>query len=200
MTKYAEDAGRHARSGAVRARALAAVALTVVVVSGSVGCGAQEKVREKTETAGEGALEKAIAQGQYGEDVEDVDVDAASGTITIKGKDGTLVLGEDLPMPEDFPTTLPLPEGGHSVNAVAAEKGVFEVTMLVTDTDLAAHEERIRAALERADYEIEPTVKAAVDGVEQRVVNGTGHGTDVAVRFSVAVGKSAVHYSVQPRT
>ncbi|WP_110240296.1 hypothetical protein [Nocardioides gilvus] len=184
----------------VRSGSLALVALTVVALGAVTGCSAEEKVRDKAETAGEGALEKAIADGEHGDDVEDVDVDAETGTITIKGKDGTLLIGEDLAMPEEFPSTLPLPEGGHSVNAVAAEQGVFEVTMLVTDTDLAAHEERIRAGLERADYEIEATETATVDGVAQRVVNGIGHGFEVAVRFSVALGKSAVHYSVKPQT
>lgn len=183
----------------VRSGSLALAALTVVALGAVTGCGAQEKVREKTEAAGEGALEKAITEGEHGDDVEDVDVDAESGTITIKGKDGTLLVGEDLAMPEGFPATLPLPEGGHSVNAVAAEKGVFEVTMLVTDPDLAAHEKRIRSGLEQADYAIEPTGTATVDGVEQRVVNGVGHRHDVAVRFSVALGRSAVHYSVKPQ-
>lgn len=170
----------------------------VVAVALLAGCGAKDKVEGAAESAGEKAVESAVSEAAGGEEIEDVDVDADSGTIKIKGKDGTLLLGEDLPLPEDFPDTLPLPEGGHSVNAVIAEKGVFEVTMFVTDTDLVGHEERIRAGLTAAGYEIEPTVEETVKDVDQRVVKGVGFGTDIAVRFSTAMGKASVHYSVVP--
>lgn len=183
----------------VRSTALALAMLTVVALGAVTGCGAEEKVREKTEAAGEGAIEKAITEGEHGKDIDDVDVDAKAGTITFKGKEGTLLVGEDLAMPDGFPATLPLPEGGHSVNAVGAEAGVYEVTMFVTDPDLAAHEQRIRSGLEQAGYKIGVTETATGDGAEQRVVNGTGHGTAVAVRFSVALGRSSVHYSVKPQ-
>lgn len=183
------------RSRLVRTGLLAAAASCLLV-----GCGAGETVRDKAETAGESALEKAITDSEQGEHVEDVDVDADAGTITIQGKDGTLLMGEDLPMPAGFPDALPLPEGGHSVNAVVAESGLYEVTMFVTDPDLGAHEEQIRARLAQADYEVAATEEATVDGVAQRVVNAVGRGTDVAVRFSVALGKAVVHYSVKPRS
>lgn len=183
----------------MRRRVVACVAVMGVVVGGALlgACGAAEKA----EKAGEDAVEKSIADAakKESDDVEDVEVDSDAGTITIEGKDGTLVLGEDLPLPEGFPATLPLPEGGHTVNAVAGEEGAFEVSMFVTDPDLGAHEQRIRAGLDADGYTVGATRDEVLDGVPQRVVPATGHRTAVEVRLGVAVGRATVHYSVTPR-
>lgn len=182
-------------------RGLGAAATSVVAGVGAVlllsGCGAQEKASDTAASVSEKAIEKAVNDAAEGDGVEDVEVDRDAGTVEIKGEDGTLLLGADLAMPDGFPETLPLPEGGHAINAVHAEGGVFEVTMSVVATDLAEHEEHLRRALESAGYAIEETAEETVDGVEQRVVHGVGHDTQIALRLATVMEKPSVHYSVK---
>lgn len=168
-----------------------AVALCAVVLA---GCGAAEKAGDTARGAGEKAAEEAIAAQAEG--LEDVEVDAESGTVTFDGPTGTWHVGEDLDVPASFPAAVPLPEGGHTVNAVLDEEGLVEVTTLVTDDDLAAHEERVRTGLSAAGYTVGRARDVMLGDLPQRLLPARGHGTRVKVRFGVAMGRASVHYAI----
>lgn len=168
-----------------------AVAVCAVVVT---GCGAAQKAGDTARGAGEKAAEEAIAAQTDG--IEDVEVDAEAGTVTFEGPTGTWHVGEDLAVPKSFPDDVPLPEGGHTVNAFLDERGLVEVTTLVTDTDLTAHEERVRGGLVAAGYTVGKAREVKLGDLPQRLLPAQGHGTRVEVRFGVAMGRASVHYAI----
>lgn len=168
------------------------VALACVVLA--AGCGAADGAGQAVERAGESAAERAIAS--QSDDIDDVEVDADEATVTFEGPNGTWRLGQDLELPPSFPATVPLPEGGHSINAVLDKDDLVEVTTLVTDADLVAHEERVRAGLVAAGYDVGSVRRVELEGVRQRLLPATGHGTRVEVRFAKALGHASVHYAI----
>jgi hypothetical protein len=102
-------------------RAAAALTLTLVASLALGGCG-----QERYEYA-----EKQIATSQPpapSRTIEDVREAGRSSSA-----DSRAQMGEDLPLPDGFPATLPLPSDAWSATVVVAQPGWFDVSLVLTD-------------------------------------------------------------------
>ncbi len=70
-------------------------------------------------------VEKAIEQAakSSGEELEGLDIKIADGEVKVKTSEGSFQLGENLTLPENFPSAVPIYEGAEVVQFSHAEQG-----------------------------------------------------------------------------
>lgn len=175
-------------------RAATAVALTVFALT---ACGTVEKTKaevvDRSEQVAAESLEKQVAK-EMGADVDDVSVDSKTGTITVTGPEGTLLIGEDLALPAGWPRVVPLPGGSHTINSVHVKKaGGFNVTALRAGVSVEQQALATAADLTAAGFQVSgPTASGA-----NRTLHAQRRGLTVALMVSAPnASQVAVNYDV----
>jgi hypothetical protein len=154
---------------------------------------------------GEAAVEKAIeeAASQNGQDV-DVDIDADGGSVSVSGEneDMTWQAGENVQVPEGFPTQL-IPEGATLVSAVTSTDSgsLSQLVVFETSADDKEIYDYFLEALPDAGYEVTNKVRME-SGDEGNAIAVQGESPAQTVVISGG-GKTGEKYSftimVQPK-
>jgi hypothetical protein len=136
---------------------------------------------------GEGVAEKAIEEAaeQTGDNV-DVDINTDEGSVSISGENGdvTWQVGENVSIPEGFPTEL-IPEGAKVLSAVTSTESGSESQMVVFETSSDDKEiyDYYLSALPEAGYEITNKVRME-SGDQGNAIAVQGDGPDGTIVVS----------------
>lgn len=173
----------------VRPHVLAATVTAVAALTLS-GCGG---IAEK---AGEKAIEKAIENESSGD--VDIDVDSDDGTVKIETEDGSTAYGEDVDLPDDFPSDVPLPQSDHRVVSTSTQGADMFVTMSLTGADYDAEVEHLTSGFEESGYTVADKMTSSSDGQQFIMFSASKDTRTVSVTLSVeSGGDSAAMYTVK---
>jgi hypothetical protein len=124
------------------------------------------------------------ACGGGSDGIEGVDVKDGGKSVEIKSNDGkdTFTVGDDAEVPDDFPSDVPLPEGG-KVGVVADGetngKQYFHVTYVLKPKDVESSFDDYKDALESAGFDLGDSANYSGDGGVFGSIHATSADWDV---------------------
>lgn len=131
--------------------------LAVIMVFAFAGCSLTDKLMNK---AGEKIGEKIVEKATNSE------IDTTNNSITINTNEGTASFGEDLSLPKDFPSDVPVFEKANVVSSSStASDNSFYITMLASD-DYISVDDYYSSELEAQGWTIDNSSSYNTDGLQ----------------------------------
>lgn len=156
-----------------------APALLLALALALGGCG------EVAEKASEEAIERAVES----DGSADVDVDSDDGSVKVETDEGTTSYGEDLDLPDAFPSDVPLPESDFSIVSSSTQGEDLFITMTLTDVDFDAEVTHLTSGFEESGYTVGDRMTSESEG--QQFIMFTAKKGDVTVSVSLTGGDDA---------
>jgi hypothetical protein len=170
-------------------RALATTAAGLLALGLAAGCSSEDAADKIVEEASDGKVQ----------------IDDDGKKITVQGEDGegTISVGEEAELPDDFPEDdVPLPDGGSVRAAISTErdgKQFFSITYAIDGDDLASAADDYSSKLEDDGYEIEGQTNVSGSGGSFTSFTAVGPLWDVSV-FTGGGDESEAAFSIQVAT
>jgi len=158
------------RSFLVRLRRPAlAVGATALALGGLTACGGDD---EKTVDLGDGTKASVKKDGD---------------DVTITSDEGEIKTGNDVELPDEFPSDLPMPQGDHTVVSSIDSNGELMVTLQADDLDLPAEREHLKTELGNAGWEV--SQDSIVDQAEMAMVAVDASKDDVEASYALTTNE-----------
>lgn len=165
-------------------RPLRVVGATLLVAALLSGCGAEEKMAEKT-------TEKILSQ-----DGSDVDIDGEK--VTVKDKDGNAMsFGEGVELPDDFPADIPLPQGDYKISSVISQGEGMNMMLALEDPDIKSVEEHLKSSFIAAGYTVEEGLRMENEGGKQVHLTAKSAVREVSVILGVTSDQATAMYMLK---
>lgn len=127
------------RPGSAARRAAAPVLVCLALGTAAAGCGGSED--DATNQAADDLAEQIAEAG--GQDAE-VDIDSETGEVDVQTDDGEMSVGEDVALPDDFPSEIPLPDDYElSAAMTSSADGGWTITGSLPDASEASFDELV---------------------------------------------------------
>lgn len=122
------------------------------------------------------------------------DVDIEDGQVTVENSEGTMVIGEDVELPDTWPSEVPVPDGATLMSVVTQADSGGATGMWTIDGDPADVGAAYDAQLTSAGFTKGSDMGAA------GIVGGeyTGNGLKVSVLALGAEGKTSITVNAEP--
>lgn len=124
------------------------------------------------------------------------DVDIEDGQVTVENSEGTMVIGEDVDLPDTWPSAVPVPEGATLMSVVTQADSGSATAIWTVDGDPADVGAAYDAQLTSAGFTKGTDMGAA------GMVGGeyTGNGMKVSVLSLGAEGKTSITVNAEPES
>jgi hypothetical protein len=170
-------------------RTLATTAAGLLLLGALAGCSSDDVVSDAVETASDGKVK----------------VDNDGKKITVEGEDGegSVSFGDDTELPDDFPSDVPLPEGGDVKAVIKGDtngKQYFNVTYGIDRDDVESSMSDYKSTLEDDGFEIKGSTEIGSAAGGLASFTAVGADWDVMVYSVGSSAESQAALSIQVMT